>query len=93
MTREMSESILTDGKTAALKKMMQTRNLPKPDMRTLAFAELQLLLEKEVEELRDEIFKSVGKPMTAELLQAIQDEAGDVIAFASGIASKGILRL
>jgi hypothetical protein len=90
MNYEMSELILAHGKNAALQKMTNERNLPKTDMRTYTFAEFQLFLEKEVQELQDEIFKSLDRPMTVELLQAIQDEAGDVIAFASGIVAKAI---
>jgi NTP pyrophosphatase (non-canonical NTP hydrolase) len=90
MTYEMSDFILGNGKQAALQKMTQDKNLSKPDMRTLAFSELYLLLKEEVSELHEEILNSFNRPMTPELLQAIQDEAGDVIAFASGIVSKAI---
>jgi hypothetical protein len=90
MTEEMSDLISTIGKNAAMRKMTRDKNLPKPDMRTLTFAELQILLEKEVQELQEEIFRSLHEPMSLELSRAIQDEAGDVIAFASGIVSKAL---
>jgi hypothetical protein len=90
MTFEMIDFILANGKNAALRKMTQDKNLPKPDMRTFSLAELYMLLEKEVLELYEETFYSLENPMTPESLQAIQDEAGDVIAFASGIVSKAL---
>jgi hypothetical protein len=89
MTWELCDIILEAGKNAAMQKMSLEKNLLKPDMRLLGFSDLQLLLETEVRELRDEVFKSVmGKPLTMETLNAIRDEAGDIIAFACGIVSK-----
>jgi NTP pyrophosphatase (non-canonical NTP hydrolase) len=90
MTYEMIDLILSNGKQAALQKMTQDKNLSKTGMRILTFAELYMLLGEEVLELHEEILKSFSQPMTPELLQAIQDEAGDVIAFASGIVSKAL---
>jgi NTP pyrophosphatase (non-canonical NTP hydrolase) len=90
MTYEMSDFILDNGKQAALQKMTQDKNLSKSDMRTLTFSELYLLLKEEVSELHEEILNSFNQPMTPELLPAIQDEAGDVIAFARGIVSKAL---
>jgi hypothetical protein len=83
--------MLMAGKNAAMHKMILEKNLPKPDMRLHSFSDLQLLLEEEVSELKKDIFKAVsGYALTQELLQAIQDEAGDVIAFASGIVAKAL---
>jgi hypothetical protein len=89
MQYEACDYILSLGKNAAMHKMTLERNLPKPDMRSYSFPCLHLLLEEEVSELKTEIIKTItGNPLTQELLQAIQDEAGDVIAFASGVAAK-----
>jgi hypothetical protein len=89
MNYEMCDYVLMIGKNAAMRKMTLDKNLPKPDMRILSFSDLQLLLEEEVSELKKEIFKTIAEhPSTLELLQVVIDEAGDVIAFASGIAAK-----
>ena len=88
MTEDLSNFILSRGKEAALRKMTLEKNLTKSDMRDLTFSELQMFLEQEVFELYEEVFKTPGAIPNKELLRAIQDEAGDVIAFASGIAAK-----
>jgi NTP pyrophosphatase (non-canonical NTP hydrolase) len=88
MTWELCDIILSMGKNAALQKMSLDRNVSKQDMRLCGFSDLQLFLEEEVRELRNEIFKSIKESSTIENLNAIRDEAADVIAFASGIVSK-----
>jgi len=92
-------TILDAGREAAYMKMSLDRNLKKPDMRILDFSCLYTHLRNEVEELREETRKALipdstnihdKDPLTLseELLNAIRDEAGDVIAFASGIVAK-----
>jgi hypothetical protein len=93
MTYELNDIILSLGKTAATEKMMLDKNLPKKDMRLFSYSDLQLLLDREVQELKDEILKLIKLNMTekipsAEILNAIRNEARDVIAFASGIVAK-----
>jgi hypothetical protein len=93
MTYELNEIILALGKNAAMEKMSPEKCLSKPDMRTYSFSDLWLFLGKEVRELQDELLKldySKGPFQPVELLNAIRDEAGGVIAFASGIAAKAI---
>jgi NTP pyrophosphatase (non-canonical NTP hydrolase) len=90
MTKELCDFILSIGKESAMQKMTAEKNLSKPDMRALTFAELQLFLEVEVMELFDEVSKTPGIFPSKKLLRDIQDEAGDVIAFASGIAAKAM---
>jgi hypothetical protein len=88
MTWELCDIILSMGKNAAMQKMSLDKNVLKPDMRICGFSDLQILLEEEIRELRNEIFKNINKTPAIESLAAIRDEAGDVIAFASGIVSK-----
>jgi hypothetical protein len=94
MIWELCDIILSAGKNAAMRKMSLEKNISKPDMRLSSFKDLHLLLQDEVRELRSEIFRSVsGKYPPIEVLKAIRDEAGDIIAFASGIAAKADLEI
>jgi len=99
MDSKLINTILDAGREAACEKMSLDRNAKKPDMRTLDFFCLISYLWGEVEELHDEIDKADipnlssirdKNPLTLpeELLNAIRKEAGDVIAFASGIVAK-----
>ena len=86
---QLINKILEAGREAAYAKMSLGRNLEKPDMRTLSFYDLQLFLEHEIEELAFEVFARARPESEFEkTLNAIRNEAGDVIAFASGIAAK-----
>ena len=92
MTHELNDIITAMGRNAAMKKMSLTRNLVKKDMRLYSFADLQFFLTQEIKELSDELKKlylSENTP-SEKLLISIQDEAGDIIAFASGIVAKAI---
>jgi NTP pyrophosphatase (non-canonical NTP hydrolase) len=89
MNYELCDYILMAGKNAAMGKMTQEKNLLKPDMRLSSFSDLYHRLVEEVSELEVEILKVITQnPPPPDLLQAILDETGDVIAFASGIAAK-----
>jgi NTP pyrophosphatase (non-canonical NTP hydrolase) len=92
MTVDRSKEILRAGSASALEKMSLPRNLQKGEITDLSFLELYTGLVMEHCELEDEIRKAeTGIADTAvpiELLEAIRFEAGDVIAFASGIAAK-----
>jgi hypothetical protein len=94
MTCELCDTILSAGKNAAMQKMTLERNLSKPDMRLSSFSRLTFLLEDEVRELWAELVRSVAeKSLSIEVLNAIRDEAGDIVAFASGIAAKADLEI
>jgi NTP pyrophosphatase (non-canonical NTP hydrolase) len=89
MTVDRSKEILRAGSASALEKMSLPRNLPKGEITDLSFLELYAGLVAEQRELADEIRKTEkGPAVTMELLEAIRFEAGDVVAFASGIAAK-----
>ena len=89
MNSEIAGRILDAGREAAYAKMSLDKNMEKPDMRISGFSDLQLLLEHEAVELSNEVFKAIMPgSISEELLNAIRDEAGDVIALASGIAAK-----
>ena len=89
MDEQLVQSILNAGKEAAYSKMIQERNLIKPDPRIFGFSDLQNLLEAEVLELDDETFKAIMPGSLSEgLLEIIRNEAGDVIGLASGIVAK-----
>lgn len=89
MQPQLVQNILDSGRDAAYTKMTLDRILAKPDMRQFGFSDLLLLLECEVSELKDEIFKTImQESVSEELLNLIRNEAADVLAFASGIVAK-----
>jgi NTP pyrophosphatase (non-canonical NTP hydrolase) len=92
MTVDRCKRILQAGIDASLEKMSLPRNISKREITDLSFLELYARMIMESEELSDEICKVEtdyeGTPVSVETLNAIRFEAGDVIAFASGIAAK-----
>jgi hypothetical protein len=92
MTIERSKKILQVGMVSALEKMSSTRNLPKKEITDFSFLELYARMFMELRELEDEIRKvkmdyaNIVTPV--EVLEAIRSEAGDIIAFASGMVAK-----
>ena len=89
MQLQTVQSILDAGRDAAYSNLSSDRILAKPDMRLLGFSDLQILLEREVAELKDEIFRVImPESGSAGLLSNIRWEAADVLALASGIVAK-----
>ena len=92
MRPERSVEVLQAGYAAAYKKMSAKRCCSKKEITDFSFLELYVRLFMEIEELQREIFKlkyDYEKPvLPPEILEAIKAEAGDVIAFASGIVAK-----
>ena len=89
MQPQTVQSILDAGRDAAHSNLSSDRILAKPDMRILGFSDLQFLLEREVAELKDEIFKVImPESDSEEVLTYVRYEAADVIALASGIVAK-----
>ena len=89
MHLQLIDKILDAGRNAAYSKMSLERNSEKPDMRAYGFHELHRLIKEEMNELGDEFRKMVLQgDRSEELLIRIRNEAGDVIAFASGIVAK-----
>ena len=89
MTLQLTDQILKAGREAAYAKMTLDRNLPKPDMRIFSIPELYLLIKQEMEELGHEVREmEVSCDYSEDLLVRIRNEAGDVIAYASGLVAK-----
>jgi NTP pyrophosphatase (non-canonical NTP hydrolase) len=92
MTADRSKEIIRSGMASALEKMSLPRNLPKKEITGLSFLELYARLVMEQHELEDEIRKAgidyADTVVPVKLLESIRSEAGDVIAFASGMAAK-----
>jgi hypothetical protein len=92
MTVDRSKEILQAGMASALEKMSSARNLPKKEITGLSFLELYARIVMEQQELKEEICKAglddPGAAVSAEVLKAMRFEAGDIIAFASGLAAK-----
>ena len=89
MTLQSIEQILNAGREAAYTKMTLDRNSLKPDMRIYSIPDLHNFMKHEIEELEQEIREMVIlKKSSEDLLIRIRNEAGDVIAFASGLVAK-----
>jgi hypothetical protein len=80
---------------SALEKMTSARCLPKKEITDFSFLELYARIRMEVRELEEEIRKAgtdySDSEVPLEVLNAIRAEAGDIIAFASGLVAKADL--
>jgi hypothetical protein len=92
MNIERIKEVLQAGANSALEKMSSPRCLSKGEMTDLSFLELYARMVIESLELEKEIHKTItdysDAVLSMKVLEAVRFEAGDVIAFASGLVAK-----
>jgi hypothetical protein len=97
MTVYRSKEVLQAGMASALEKMSSAKCLPKKEITDRSFLELYVRIFMKLRELEIEICKVKEDYSDAvipvSLLNAIRSEAGDIIAFASGVVAKVDVKL